>query len=87
MQKYLLPDTLSTSTTEHPELSVYYDYFFSNRTGCAKGMGYLQELISRLGHEYTISPNNPAGSLQGKPSVQTSARSRQHHLRPDRSVP
>ena len=44
------------------DIQYYYDYAFGNPTGRAQGIGYLQELIARLEHEFIISSNSSVNS-------------------------
>ncbi|KAK6375842.1 uncharacterized protein PV06_01580 [Exophiala oligosperma] len=40
----------------------YYDYAWGNPTGRAQGIGYLQELLARLQHQYITSSNSSVNS-------------------------
>ncbi|EHY55106.1 3-phytase A [Exophiala dermatitidis] len=40
----------------------YYDYAWGNPTGRAQGIGYLQELLARLTHQYITSSNSSVNS-------------------------
>ncbi|EXJ91858.1 hypothetical protein A1O3_00408 [Capronia epimyces CBS 606.96] len=40
----------------------YYDYAYGNPTGRAQGIGYLQELLARLTHQYITSSNSSVNS-------------------------
>lgn len=40
----------------------YYLYSYGNPTGRAQGIGYLQELIARINHEYITSSNSSVNS-------------------------
>ena len=40
------------------DMQYYYDYSFGNPTGRAQGIGYIQELIARLEHEFITSSNS-----------------------------
>ena len=44
------------------DIQYYYDYSFGNPTGRAQGIGYLQELIARLEHEFITSSNSSVNS-------------------------
>lgn len=44
------------------KLKDYYLYSYGNPTGRAQGIGYLQELIARLTHEYITSSNSSVNS-------------------------
>ncbi|CAD6588651.1 MAG: hypothetical protein ASARMPREDX12_003398 [Alectoria sarmentosa] len=44
------------------DMQYYYDYSFGNPTGRAQGIGYLQELIARLEHEFITSSNSSVNS-------------------------
>lgn len=44
------------------DMQYYYDYSFGNPTGRAQGIGYLQELIARLEHEYITTSNSSVNS-------------------------
>ena len=44
------------------DMQYYYDYSFGNPTGRAQGIGYLQELIARLKHQYITSSNSSVNS-------------------------
>lgn len=40
----------------------YYDYSYGNPTGRAQGIGYVQELIARLTHQYISASNSSVNS-------------------------
>lgn len=44
------------------DIEYFYDYSFGNPTGRAQGIGYLQELIARLTHQYITSSNSSVNS-------------------------
>lgn len=44
------------------DMQYYYDYSFGNPTGRAQGIGYVQELIARLEHEFIPSSNSSVNS-------------------------
>ncbi|KAK4088553.1 multiple inositol polyphosphate phosphatase-like protein [Purpureocillium lilacinum] len=44
------------------DIQYYYLYSYGNPTGRAQGIGYLQELIARLTHEYITSSNSSVNS-------------------------
>lgn len=44
------------------DMQYYYDYSFGNPTGRAQGIGYLQELIARLEHNFITSSNSSVNS-------------------------
>jgi hypothetical protein len=44
------------------DMEYYYDYSYGNPTGRAQGIGYLQELLARLQHEYITSSNSSVNS-------------------------
>lgn len=44
------------------DMEYYYDYSFGNPTGRAQGIGYLQELLARLEHQYITSSNSSVNS-------------------------
>ena len=44
------------------DMQYYYDYSFGNPTGRAQGIGYLQELIARLDHQFITSSNSSVNS-------------------------
>lgn len=48
------------------DIEYYYDYSFGNPSGRAQGIGYLQELIARLQHQYiTIANSTTNSTLDG----------------------
>ena len=52
------------------DIQYYYDYSFGNPTGRAQGIGYLQELIARLEHEFITASNSSVNSTYDNNSAQ-----------------
>lgn len=44
------------------DMEYYYDYSYGNPTGRAQGIGYVQELLARLQHEYITVSNSSVNS-------------------------
>ncbi|KAH8804614.1 histidine phosphatase superfamily [Xylogone sp. PMI_703] len=44
------------------DMEYFYDYSFGNPTGRAQGLGYVEELIARLTHEYITSSDSSVNS-------------------------
>ncbi|CAD0083343.1 unnamed protein product [Aureobasidium vineae] len=44
------------------DMAYYYDYGYGNPTGRAQGIGYLQELLARLTHQYITVSNSSVNS-------------------------
>ncbi|RFU23886.1 4-nitrophenylphosphatase/Acid phosphatase, partial [Scytalidium lignicola] len=44
------------------DMEYYYDYSYGNPTGRAQGIGYVEELIARLTHEYIDSSDSAVNS-------------------------
>lgn len=44
------------------DIEYYYDYAWGNPTGRAQGIGYVQEMLARLQHEYITSSNSSVNS-------------------------
>ncbi|GAO18007.1 hypothetical protein UVI_02060290 [Ustilaginoidea virens] len=51
------------------DIQYYYLYSYGNPTGRAQGIGYLQEMLARINHEYITSSNSSVNStLDSNPS-------------------
>ena len=44
------------------DIEYFYDYSFGNPTGRAQGIGYVQELLARLQHQFITSSNSSVNS-------------------------
>ncbi|CAD0018612.1 unnamed protein product [Aureobasidium pullulans] len=44
------------------DMAYYYDYAYGNPTGRAQGIGYVQELLARLTHQYITVSNSSVNS-------------------------
>ncbi|KAH0294072.1 phosphoglycerate mutase-like protein [Aureobasidium namibiae CBS 147.97] len=44
------------------DIAYYYDYGYGNPTGRAQGIGYVQELLARLTHQYIFASNSSVNS-------------------------
>ena len=44
------------------DMEYYYDYAYGNPTGRAQGLGYVQELLARLKHQYITASNSSVNS-------------------------
>ncbi|KAG9651339.1 3-phytase, partial [Aureobasidium melanogenum] len=44
------------------DIAYYYDYSYGNPTGRAQGIGYVQELLARLTHQYITVSNSSVNS-------------------------
>jgi len=57
---FTLDEWLGFQTTLSTEY--YYDYAYGNPTGRAQGIGYLQELMARLDHQYINASDSSVNS-------------------------
>ena len=59
---YLFTETEWESFENTLDMEYFYDYSYGNPTGRAQGIGYVQELLARLQHEYITSSNSSVNS-------------------------
>ena len=52
------------------DMEYYYDYSYGNPTGRAQGIGYVQELLARLQHEYITVSNSSVNSTYDNNAAQ-----------------